>query len=116
MRWSSLKMDKRKLFSLLRLVAGALIIELIICNFSSWKSLFYQNRILFEDVTVEGGAPTQEGLDGYTGQYTVPDGTLTLHIAKADAKIHNLFFALDFSVPDPVSYTVTLTDEGNFYP
>ena len=109
-------MDKRKWISFLRLVAGALIIELILCNFSSWKSLFYQNRILFEDVTVEGGAPTEEGLDGYIGKYIVPDGILTLHIAEADTKVHNLFFALDFSEPAPVSYTVTLTDEGNYYP
>ena len=109
-------MDKRKWISFLRLAAGALIIELIVCNFSSWKSLFYQNRILFEDVTVEGGTPTGEDSDGHIGQYIVPDGTLTLHIAKADAMIHNLFFALDFSDPAPVSYTVTLTDEGNYYP
>ena len=109
-------MDKRKWISFLRLVAGALIIELIICNFSSWKSLFYQNRILFEDVTVEGGSPTGEDLGGHIGQYIVPDGTLTLHVTKADTMIHNLFFALDFSEPSPVSYTVTLTDEGNYYP
>ncbi|MDE5598159.1 MAG: hypothetical protein K2J04_10025, partial [Lachnospiraceae bacterium] len=75
----------------------ALIIELILCNFSSWKSLFYHNRIIFENVTVEGGTPTEEVLDGHIGEYIVPDGTLTLHIAEADTKIHNLFFALDFS-------------------
>ena len=108
-------MDKRIWISFLRLIVGALIIELILCNFSSWKSLFYRNRII-EEVTVEGGTPTEEGLDGHIGKYIVPDGTLTLHIVEADTQIHNLFFELDFSEPNPVSYTVTLTDEGNYYP
>lgn len=106
------KMKNKKWFPLLLLFVGALAIELIICNFSSWKSLFYRNRIVFENVQVDGGSETEIG----PGSYLVPEGILTLHIDDVDTKVHNLFLALDFSEDTPVSYTVSLTDEGNYYP
>ena len=105
-------MDKAKWTPLLRLITGALIIELIVCNFSAWKSLFYQNKTVFENIETEGGTQINEG----TNSYLVPNGTLTLHINDVDRTIHNLFFALDFSESTPISYTVSLTDAGNYYP
>ena len=105
-------MNKAKWIPFLRLVVGALIIELVVCNFSGWKSLLYRDRIVFENVRVEGGTPSSES----SNQYVVPDGTLTLHIDDIDMTIHNLFMAVDFSEGTPVTYNVSLTDEGNYYP
>ena len=105
-------MDKSKWISFFRLIAGALIIELIVCNFSAWKSLFYQNITVFEHIEIKGGTEINEKIN----QYLVPDGILTLHINDVDMTIHNLFFALDFSENTPISYTVSLTDAGNYYP
>ena len=96
----------------LRLIAGALVIELVVCNFSGWKSLLYRERAVFEYMGVEGGVAVSED----SGQYLVPDGTLTLYIDDIDMNIHNLFMAVDFPENTPVTYTVSLTDEGNYYP
>lgn len=106
------KMKKKKWLPLLILFVGALAIELIICNFSAWTSLFYKNRTVFENVRVDGGIETEIG----PGSYIVPEGVLTLHVDDVDINVHNLFMALDFSEDTPVSYTVSLTDEGNHYP
>lgn len=105
-------MNKKRWISFLWLAAAALAIELIICNFSAWKSLFYKERFVFEDILVEGGSETEEG----SGQYLVQDNTLTLHITEINEEIHNLFFAMDFPENTAVPYTVMLTDEGNYYP
>ena len=105
-------MNKKIWIPILRLAAAALAAELFVCNFSAWKSLFYKERNTFENVSVEGCIETETG----SGAYTVPDGILTLHIADVDKKIHNLLFALHFSENTIVPYTVTLTDEGNYYP
>ena len=104
-------MNKAKCIPYLRLIVGALIIELIVCNFSGWKSLFYRDRIVFDNVGIEGG----EAVSEVSNQYLVPDGILTLHIDDVNMTIHNLFPAVDFSENVPVSYTVSLTDEGNYY-
>ena len=105
-------MNKAKWLFPLRLVVGALVIELIVCNFSAWKSWFYQDRITFEDVRIEGGMKTEQD----TNQYLVPDGILTLHIDDVNTTIHNLFLNLDFPEGTPVAYTISLTDKGNYYP
>ena len=105
-------MNKAKWIPFLRLIVGALVIELIVCNFSGWKSLLYRDRAVFENIEIEGGMPVDEDSD----QYLVPDGTLTLHIDDIDMTIHNLFMAVDFPEDTPVTYTVSLTDEGNYYP
>lgn len=105
-------MNKVKLTPLLRLIVGALIIELIVCNFSAWTSLFYRDRAVFENIGIEGGMEIGEG----TNQFLVPEGTMTLHVDEIDMAIHNLFLALDFSEKVPVSYTISLTDGGNYFP
>lgn len=102
---------KRKMVVLLPIFI-ALAAEILICNFSAWKSLFYRERIVFEQIEVGGGVETGEG----TGEYAVPEGVFTLHIAGIDSKIHNLFFAMDFSEAEGVPYIISLTDEGNYYP
>ncbi|MDE6749202.1 MAG: hypothetical protein K2K21_09115 [Lachnospiraceae bacterium] len=105
-------MDKKKWIPFLLLVIAALAAELIICNFSACKSLFYKERFVFESILVEGGVETEEGSQTYIVQGSV----LTLHIPEVNEEIHNLFFAMDFPENTVVSYTVMLTDEGNYYP
>lgn len=105
-------MDKKKWIPFLRLAGMALAIELIICNFSAWKSLFYKEWIVFEYTLGEGAVETGEG----AGKYIVPDGILTLHISEVNKEIHNLFFAMDLPENIAVPYSVMLTDEGNYYP
>lgn len=102
----------KKYRPILWIILGVLAAELFIFNFSAWKSLFYKERMVFEQIDVEGGMETAEG----SGEYVVPEGTLVLHVAGVDREIHNLFFAVDFSEEEGIPYTVTLTDEGNYYP
>ncbi len=102
----------KKYRPILWIILGVLAAELFIFNFSAWKSLFYKERMVFEQIDVEGGMETAEG----SGEYVVPEGTLALHVAGVDREIHNLFFAVDFSEEEGIPYTVTLTDEGNYYP
>ena len=104
-------MSRTKWIPCLRLIIGALVIELIVCNFSGWKSLFYRDRVVFDNVEIEGGTAVNEGSD----QYLVPEGILTLHVDDIDMTVHNLFLAVDFPEISPVSYTISLTDEGNYY-
>lgn len=105
-------MNMKKWIPFLWLAAAAIAAELIICNFSAWKSMFYKERLVFENILAEGSIETEEG----SGKYIVQDGILTLHIPEVNAKIHNLFFALDFPENTTVPYTITLTDEANYYP
>ena len=105
-------MNKTKWIPFFRFLVGALVIELIICNFSGWKSLFYRDRIVFENVETEGGAAIRDD----SNQYFVPDGILTLHIDDVNMTVHNLCLAIDVPENTPVPYTVSLTDEGNYYP
>lgn len=105
-------MNRKKWIPFLWLAAAALAVELIICNFSAWKSMFYKERLVFENILAEGGIETEEG----SGKYIVQDGVLTLHISDINKEIHNLFFAMDFSDNNAVPYTIMLTDEGNYYP
>lgn len=102
----------KKYRPILWIILGVLAAELFIFNFSAWKSLFYKERMVFEQIDVEGGMETAEG----SGEYVMPEGTLVLHVAGVDREIHNLFFAVDFSEEEGIPYTVTLTDEGNYYP
>ncbi|MBD5496110.1 MAG: hypothetical protein HDR12_17515 [Lachnospiraceae bacterium] len=105
-------MNKKKWTSFLWLAVAALAVELIICNFSAWKSMFYNERFVFESILVEGGIETEDG----SGKYIVQDGILTLRIPEVNEEIHNLFFAIDFPENTVVPYTIMLTDEGNYYP
>lgn len=103
---------KKWLLPLLLLAAGALLAETAVCNFSAWKSLLYRDRIVYEQVDVEGGTETAEGSD----EYIAGEEGLTVRVPSVDKTVRNLFFALDIPGSDPVPYTVTLTDEGNYYP
>ncbi|MCM1261794.1 MAG: hypothetical protein NC313_03660 [Butyrivibrio sp.] len=105
-------MNKKKWMPFIWLVAAALAVELIICNFSAVKSLFYRERLAFQNIIVEGGIETKED----SGEYIVPNGLLTLHISDVDKKIHNLFFDMDFPENTVIPYIVMLTDGANYYP
>lgn len=107
-----LKMKKIKGLSMILLLLGVLLTETVICNFSAWKSLFYTNREVFSSVLVEQGRETAPGL----GTYMAEDGILTLRVVDVNRKMHNIFFALEFSENVEIPYTLSLTDEGNFYP
>lgn len=102
----------RKWTPVLLILAAVLAAEILVCNFSAWKSLFYGNRVVFENVEIGGGT----AIEGSPGEYWVEEGIFTIHISQVDMDVHNLFFAFDFSKNEPVSYTVTLTDDGNAYP
>lgn len=104
--------QKTGLLPCLCLLILALVTELAVCNFSAWKSLFYKDRIVFESMVVEGGSPTE----AEAGEYVVTEGVLTLHIGQVEQEVHNLLLALDFSGHEPVYYTISLSDEGNYYP
>ena len=88
-----------------------LVVEIVVFNFSACKSLFYSDRVVFEEIGVEGG--TQ--IEGDAKAYVVEEGGLTLHVAAVHQDVHNLLLALDFSGHEPVYYTVSVSDEGNYY-
>lgn len=112
-------MDKRKWFPLICIITGALMAELIVFNFTSWRSLFFGNRIDFKNIAVEdyidfnnADAKTPDGC----GIYTAGENGLTIRIPNVDAKIHNIFLDMDFTEDSVVPYTISLTDDGNYYP
>ncbi|MDE7283623.1 MAG: hypothetical protein K2N85_08595 [Lachnospiraceae bacterium] len=105
-------MNRKKWIPFLWLAAASLVVELITCNFSAWKSMFYKERLVIENILAEGGIETEEG----SGKYIVQDDIFTLHISDVNKEIHNLFFAMNFSDNNAVPYTIMLTDEGNHYP
>ena len=48
----------RKWTPVLLILAAVLAAEILVCNFSAWKSLFYGNRVVFENVEIGGGKET----------------------------------------------------------
>ena len=103
-------MNKTTRLLMIRLLVIAFAVESIICNFSAWKSLFYRDRRFYDNMEITGGERTED-------RYLVPDGVLTLRIEDMHMNVHDLFFACGFSESGaPVSYTVSLTDGGNYYP
>lgn len=87
-----------------------LSIELLIGNFSTLRSLFYQETDLTPMLEASGTlTETENG-------YLAPDGTFTLSVPSLNLDIKNLH--LDISLPEDTAlyYTISLTDEGNYYP
>lgn len=101
----------RKWLPFVILLVLTLAAETAVFNFSACKSLLYSERTLFEDITAEGGTLVES--DGTV--YVAEDGTLTLTVENVNMEVHNLFLALDFSEHEPVYYTVSVCDEGNYY-
>lgn len=95
----------------LLILVGALVMEVGLCNVSAWKSLFYKDRVVFENAGIEGASETGD----VKGEYVVEGGTFTVHIPEVNREVHNLFFSLDCSEITPMPYVVSLTDEGNAY-
>ncbi len=107
-----MKLEGKGLVLLIWLIAIALAAEIFAFNFSFWKSLFYGEKIVFQNMVTEGGERTKEG----TEEYIVQEGTLTVYISQVNREVHNLFFDMEFSDDEVIPYTVSLTDEGNYYP
>lgn len=105
-------MNKKKLLPFAIIIIVSLVIELTACNISAWKSLFYKERLTFTDITIEGADETSEG----SGEYVISSANPTLHITSVDKELHNLFLGINFAEDTAVYYTVSLTDEGNYYP
>ena len=105
-------MNKKKLLPFAIIVIASLVIELTACNISAWKSLFYKEQLTFTDITIEDADETSEGSNEYVISFDNP----TLHIANVDKELHNLFLGINFAEDTAVYYTISLTDEGNYYP
>lgn len=104
-------MNSKKILSFIRIIIAALIIELTVCNFSSWKSLLNKEGISFEGVTIEGADQTYEGAN----EYIVREDNPTLHIPAIDKTLRNIFLGVDFAKGTAVPYTIMLADEGSYY-
>lgn len=93
------------------LLAAIIILaaELVIGNFSSLRSLFYQETDLTSLLE------TDDILTETANGYLAPGGTFSLFIPSMDLDIKNL--QLDISLPEDTAlyYTISLTDGGNFY-
>ena len=98
--------------SFLWLLLITLLMEVAVWNFSACKSLFYTERTVFEEIRVEGGIQTEAD----SRDYVVKEGVLALYVEQVNQDVHNLLLALEFSGHEPVSYTVSVSDEGNYYP
>lgn len=103
---------KAKWMPFLGLLLITLLLEVVVWNFSACKSLFYTERVVFEEIGVEGGTRTEAD----SRDYVADEGMLTLHVGDVKQKVHNLRLALEFSGHEPVYYTVSVSDEGNYYP
>lgn len=92
--------------------------EIFLFNFSAWKSRLYHDRMVVDEISVEGGTEIGKG-ENKMPIYAVEEGEMSLHVTGVDAKIHNLSLLFQFiesdSEPKMVPYTVSLTDEGNYY-
>lgn len=110
MEWKNER--SRKWLPFVGLLFITVLLEVSVWNFSACKSLFYAERMVYENVTVEGGTRTET--DG--NEYVAEQGTLTLHVGEVNQKVHNLLLSLEFSGHEPVYYTVSVSDEGNYYP
>ncbi|WMC91803.1 hypothetical protein [Kineothrix sp. MB12-C1] len=103
----------KKVMPVIWLIIGALMAEVFLCNFSSWKSLYYREEIIFssEEMVVEGGELLEKGI----GEYIVREGVLQMRLPQIDRELYNLSIAAEFSEDAAIPYTLWLTDEGNHY-
>ncbi len=99
------------------LFVAVLLSELLLWNLSAVISMFYQ-EITPEPQNWEGRAIRQED-----GSYLLPDGQLTVTLSGIHEKVHNLHldvvplpYAEDVGSAQSVSYEISLSDEGNYYP
>lgn len=107
-----IKINGKKVPFAIWLTLAALFLELFVCNFSSFESLFFGKELSFEEITPEGEAVSA----AENGFYRTQDGSFTVKLPAEGKEIHNLYFDMEFTLGEVIPYTVTLTDEGNFYP
>ncbi len=89
----------------------AFIAEIVIGNFSTWRSLFNQPIDLKPGMQITGEKLEQEG-----DKVSVPSGTFQIEIPSINTTIQNLKVQIQLSAGEKLSYIVSLTDEGNAYP
>lgn len=102
-------MLKKYPVKLLLLAAFVLIFEILIGNYSSVRSLFYESTDLTGQLTAEGDLALAE--QGFYSE----SGSFTLRAENLDLDIHNLHLGLTLPEDAVLSCTVWLTDEGNHY-
>ncbi len=105
-----MNIERKNILSVIWLILIVLAVEIFICNYSTWKSLFYTDSIVFEQMQVSGGKRTAKDKE-----FIVNNSSFSIHIKDVDMKIHNLFFSVDLSGNEVVPYSISLIDEGNHY-
>lgn len=117
-KWKAWGRGRKPWEAWLVLLAMAFAAEIFLFNFSAWRSLFARDGMEFRDIRVEGGAKVASDISKEPA-YETAEGLLTLYIDDLvnDRKIHNLRMELAVSEPGTmIPYTVSLSDEGNYYP
>ncbi len=111
---------KKFLFRLLVLAAGILILECLIGNYSSVRSLFYEKTDLTAQMVTEGDLIPIENYGtaeehGRTSGYHSDSGNFSLRFENLDLDVKNLHLGLKLPEGAYLPYKVWLTDEGNHY-
>lgn len=88
----------RKYCPLIVGIVLTLLLEIMVFNFSTIKSLGSESIDLADYVQID-----------------YLDGAVVWNIAGLDAKIENLSFKVNCEVNSPVAYDIAMTDEGNYY-
>lgn len=101
MRASILK-SKIKEYGLLLILV--LLVELLVCNFSTLKTLGAQEFVIAEDVRTN-----------QLGIFETEIGFSEKNHAQKGAKIQNIYVDLDIERYDRALVQISLTDEGDFY-
>lgn len=89
---------KKKLFPYLVGIFIAILIEIVVFNFSSICSLTYKPMDLLA-----------------MGSLEMSDEGVVFTVSDINTKVKNLYFDLDASLNSPVDYNISMTDGGNYY-
>lgn len=88
----------KKYKSLIIIFIISLLLEIVVFNFSSWCSIGNEPVDVTEKMSVEGLE------DGYV-----------VNISDIDDKLKNIYFDLTMEDNTSVDYSISMTDEGNYY-
>ncbi len=100
----------------LALLAAVLAAELLVGNYSALRSMLWQETELTGRTRLEGAVPAEdEGGQEEAGRYVSRTGSFTLTAEGLDCEMGNLYLGLELPEGMVVTYTVSLTDEGNYY-
>lgn len=125
--WKVSRQFPRRIGRLLILAVLVLVFELLVGNYSSVRSLFYESTDLTGQIQLEGDVVSAEeaGLAGAVlteesgaaaaAEYYSPSGSFTLRVEDLDLEVNNLRLGLQLPEGAVISYKIWLTDEGNHY-